>query len=148
MTLALAVLLLALAAFAVVTWARRHAETPRRPVRDEPAVTFQARVRVKASFLGQMLPLRGSLELTVRGDGFRVAHRFAVDRWLAGQGWSYRAGDVTIEMVPGLLHYWIEITGPTRAVARIQIGSRDQNRRIWYALVGAGARPIGSPPPP
>ena len=63
------------------------------------------------------------------------------------QDYSYRATEVTIEMLPGLRHDWIEIDGPPRAGARTQIGSRDRNRQIWYALLGAGARPIGPPPP-
>ena len=47
---------------------------------------------------------------------------------------------------PWLRRDWIEINGPARAAARIQISRRSQNREIWDALVAAGAHPLGLPP--
>ena len=136
-------------AFAIGTLPRRRHEAPlRKELRAAPAVTFRARVQVKSSVVGVRMAARGSLDLIVSGDAFRVFHPFPLGRWMFGQDWSYRATEVTIEMLPGLRHDWIEIDGPPRAGARIQIGSRDRNRQIWSALLGAGARPIGPPPPP
>jgi hypothetical protein len=73
------------------------------------------------------------------------SHPFRPARFLFGQQYTYRAGDATIEVIPGLLHDWIEIDG--QSTARIWIGRRNLNRQIWDALVRAGAHPIGSPPP-
>ena len=95
-----------------------------------------------------MLSARGPLDLAVRGDAFAVSHPFPLARLLFGQEYAYRASDAAIEVVPGLLHDWIEIRGqPGSSAARIWIGRRNLNRQIWDALVGAGAHPIGSPPP-
>ena len=136
-------------AFALGTLPRRRHEAPlRKELRAAPAVTFRAQVHVKTNFLGTMLAARGTLDLVVSGDVFRVGHGFPLGRWMFGQDYSYRAPEVTIEMLPGLRHDWIEIGGPPSAGARIQIGSRDRNRQIWNALLWAGARPIGPPPPP
>jgi hypothetical protein len=62
---------------------------------------------------------------------FRIAHSFPLGRWIFGQDYSYRASEVTIELLPGLRHDWIEIDGPPRTGALIQIGSRDRNPEIW-----------------
>jgi hypothetical protein len=66
---------------------------------------------------------------------------------------TFRAADTTIEVVPGLLHYWIEIGArqqagrqPPAKIARISIGRKGQLRQIWYALIRAGATPVGAPP--
>lgn len=108
-------------------------------------VDFQVRVDVKASVLGMMLSARGPLELIVRDDAFEISHPFALARFLFGQEYAYRAGDTTIEVVPGLLHDWIEVNGQQAGqAARIWIGRRNLNRQIWDALVHAGVHPIGS----
>ena len=108
-------------------------------------VTFQARVDVRANFLGTMTSQHGPLYLIVCGDAFEVSHPFALARFMFGQDYCYRAGDTTIKVVPGPRHDWIEISGqPIGSAAPIWIGRRDMNRQIWDALVRAGAHPIGS----
>jgi hypothetical protein len=117
-------------------------------MRARPVVDFRASVHVKADVLGLMLSARGPLDLVVRGDAFEVSHLFPLARFLFGQDYAYRASDVTIEVVPGLLYGWIEVLGqPGAPGARIWIGRRKLNRPIWDALVRAGAHPIGSSPP-
>ena len=128
---------------------RRHGEAPlRKEMRARPAADFHARVHVRANVLGMMLSARGSLDLIVRGDAFEVSHPFPPARFLFGQEYAYRADDTAVEVVPGLLHNWIEIDGwRTGSAARIWIGRSNLNRQIWDALVRAGAHPVGSPPP-
>ena len=128
-------------------WLRLRVETPlRKEIRARP-VDFRASVTGKASILGVMLTARGWLDLTVRGDAFEVSHPFVLARLLFAQDYCFRADDTTVEVIPGLLHDWIEVwgqqAGPT---ARIRIGRRNVNRAVWEALVRAGAHPIGSPP--
>ena len=140
-------LVLVFGAFAVGTWPRRRLEAPLRDqIRSRPLVTFEARVDVKASILGLMLPARGRLDLTVRGDAFEVSHPFPLARVMFGQVYCYRADQVTVEALPGLRRDWIEINGPARGAARIQVGRRSQNREIWDTLVAAGAHPLSPPP--
>jgi hypothetical protein len=116
-------------------------------MRARPVVDFRARVDAKADVHGLMLSARGPLDLVVRGDAFEVSHPFPLARFLFGQEYAYRASDATIEIVPGLLHQWIELHGqPGGPPARIWIGRRNLNRQIWDALVRAGAHPIGSSP--
>ena len=133
-----------------VTWlwmrsvlSRRRREQPLRKEMQARAVmgmmTFRAGVNTED---------RGMLRLTVRGDLFEVSHPFPLARFLFGQDYCYRAEDTTVEVVPGLWHDWIEISGqPGMRAARIQIGRRKMNRQIWDALVRSGAHPIGPPPP-
>lgn len=113
-------------------------------------VSFRARVDVRAkNFLGTMLSQRGPLYLIVCGDAFEVSHPFPLARFVFGQDYCYRAEDTTIKVVPGPRgHDWIEIRGPIRSAAQIEIGRRNMNRQIWDALVRAGANPIGPSPPP
>jgi hypothetical protein len=140
-------LVLVFGAFTVGTWPRRRLEAPLRDqIRSRSLVTFHARVDVKASVLGLMLPARGLLNLTVRGDAFEVSHPFPPVRVMFGQVYCYRADQVTVEALPGLRRDWIEINGPARSAARIQVGRKKQNRAIWDALVAAGAQPISPPP--
>jgi hypothetical protein len=114
-------------------------------MRARPVVDFRASVDVKADMLGLMLSARGRLDLVVRGDAFEVSHPFPLARLLFGQEYAFRAGDTTIEIVPGLWHDWIEIDGQQSGpAARIWIGRRNQNHQIWAALLRAGAHPIGS----
>jgi hypothetical protein len=146
--LAITALALLFAASAAVVWSRRRREQPlRKEMQARPTVTFQARVDVKANFLGAMQSARGPLYLTVRGDAFQVSHPFPLARFLFGQDYSYRAEDATIEVVPGMWHDWIEISGqPGTRAARILVGRRNANRQIWDALAYAGAHPVGLPP--
>jgi hypothetical protein len=124
-------------------WLRRHGEAQlRTDLRARPVVDFRARVAVKVNVLGVMLTARGPLNLIVRGDAFEVSNPFPPARFVFGQEYAYRADDVTVEAVPGLLHDWIEIDG--EQAARIRIGHRNLNRQIWDALVRAGAHPFGS----
>jgi hypothetical protein len=147
--LLLTVLALALAASVLVAWSRRHREGPLLKEIQAWPVTFRARVDVNANVLGTMTSQHGPLYLTVRGDAFEVSHPLPLARLLFGQDYCYRADDTTIEVIPGLLHDWIEISGqPDSSAARIRIGRRNMNRQIWDALVRAGAHPIGSSPPP
>ena len=54
----------------------------------------------------------------------------------SGRQYCYRAQGTAVEVVPGLRPDWIEIGGqPAGTAARIRIGRRNLNRRIWYALV-------------
>ena len=147
--LILTILAMAFTAVAVVAWPRQHHEAPlRRQMRARP-LTFRAGVDVKASYLGRMLPVTGPLYLVVRGDVFRVSHLLPPARFLFGQQYSYRAEDTTIKVVPGLRHEWTEIDGQQAGTAaRIWIWRPGMNRQIWNVLIGAGAHPIGSAPPP
>jgi hypothetical protein len=146
--LTLSVLALAVGAFAVVVWSRRHHEAPlRKEIQARPVVTFWASVHVKANILGAMVTAKGALTLTVRGDAFEVSHPFPLARFLFGQDYRYRAADTTVKAVPGLWHDWIEVNGSPGS-ARIQVGRRQMNLQIWDALVRAGAHPIGPPPQP
>jgi hypothetical protein len=110
-------------------------------------VTYRSTVDVKAVLFGAMLSQHGPLYLDVYGDSFRVFHRFPPARLIFGQDYSYRGPDVVIEVVPGLLHKWIEISGPPGSSTRIQIARRKLNRQLWDVLLAAGARPAGPPPP-
>ena len=95
-----------------------------------------------------MTSQRGRLYLNAYGDAFRVFHPFVLARFVFGQDYCYRSQDATIEVVPGLLHDWIEISGrPSNPAARIWIGRRKMNRQLWDVLVSAGAHPVGSSPP-
>ena len=49
-------------------------------------------------------------------------------------------GGVLIARGPGFYGWWPAV--------RIQLWRRDMNRRIWTALTGTGAQPIGPAPPP
>jgi hypothetical protein len=53
----------------------------------------------------------GPLYLVVHGDAFQVSHPFPPARLLFGQDYCYRAHDTVVEMVPGVWHEWIEISG-------------------------------------
>jgi hypothetical protein len=130
-------------------WPRQRGEASlRKEMRARPVVDFRARVDVKADMLGIMLTARGPLDIVVRGDAFEVSHPFPPARFLFAQEYAYRAGDTTIEVVPGLWHDWIEVQGqPGEPAAWIWIGRRNLNRQIWDALVDAGAHPLGSSPP-
>ena len=144
--LVLGFLVLIFAANAVGSWPRRQREESlRKEIQARPVVTFQARVDVRANFLGTMTSQHGPLYLIVCGDAFEVSHPFALARFMFGQDYCYRAGDTTIKVVPGPRHDWIEISGqPIGSAVRIWIGRRTMNRQIWDALVRAGAHPIGS----
>jgi hypothetical protein len=133
----------------VTSWSRqRREELPREELQSQPA-TFRSAVDVKANFLGTMVAARGPLYLVVYGDSFQVSHPFLLARLLFGQDYRYRAQDTAVEMVPGVLHDWIEISGqPADSAARIWIGRRKTNRQLWDALVDAGAHPVGLPPAP
>jgi hypothetical protein len=141
------VLVLAIGAGALVAWTRRRREEPlRREIQSQP-VTFRSAVDVKASTFGTMTSQRGPLYLVVHVDAFQVSHPFPLARLLFGQDYCYRARDTAVEMVPGVLHDWIEVSGqPEDSAARIWIGRRKTNRQLWDVLVGAGARPVGLPP--
>jgi hypothetical protein len=147
--LVVTVLALAFGTSALVASARRRREEPlRNEIQGQP-VTFRSAVDVKANVLGTMTAQRGPLYLVVHGDVFQVSHPFPVARFLFGQDYCYRAQDSTVEMIPGALHDWIEISGqPAESAARIWIGRRKLNRQLWDVLVSAGAHPIGSPPAP
>jgi hypothetical protein len=144
----LGVLVLTLAAIAVGAWPRRRAEAPlREQMRARPMVHFRARVHVRVSVLGLWVNANGALNLIVRGDAFEVSNSSPLARILFGQEYCYRAGDTTIEVIPGLLHEWIEIRGRSAGpAARIQVWRRKLNRQIWDALVRAGAHPAGAGP--
>jgi hypothetical protein len=122
---------------------RRDDAALRKEIQARATVDFRADVDLKADILGFMLTARGPLNLIVSGDAFAISHPFPLARVLFGQEYVYRAGDTAIEVVPGLRHDWIEVTG---SGARIQIGRRKRNREIWDALVRAGAQPAGPPP--
>lgn len=148
--LLLTFLALIFAASAVASGPRRRREEPlRKEIQARPVVTFRARVDVRAkNFLGTMLSQRGPLYLIVCGDAFEVSHPFPLARFVFGQDYCYRAEDTTIKVVPGPRgHDWIEIRGPIRSAAQIEIGRKDTNRQIWDVLVRAGANPIGPSPP-
>jgi hypothetical protein len=139
---------LAFTASAGVAWSRRRREAPlRKEIQVRPVVTYQARVDVKANFLGTMTSQRGLAYLTVRGDAFEVADPFPLTRWVFGLDYCYRSQDTNLEVVAGAWHDWIEVTGQpgTRAV-QIQIGRRNMNRQIWDELIRSGAHPAGPPP--
>jgi hypothetical protein len=128
-------------------WTRRRREEPLRRELAARPVTFRSGVDVRARYFGQLASQRGPLYLNVYGDAFRVAHVLPLTWFLFGQDYCYRARDTTVEMVPGMLHDWIEISGqPAGSAAQIWIGRRKMNRQLWDALVAAGAHPIGSPP--
>jgi len=93
------------------------------------------------------------MNLIVYADGFEVTNSFPPARFLFGQQYAYRAADTTIEVVPGLLHNWIEIGArhqpgrqPPARAARIRLGRKHRLRQIWDALLRAGSVPIGPPP--
>jgi hypothetical protein len=141
------VLVLAIGAGALIAWSRRRRAEPLLKEMQSQPVAFRSAVDVKASTFGAMTSQRGPLYLVVYADAFRVSHPFALARLLFGQDYWYRAQDTAVEMVPGVLHDWIEISGqPTDSAARIWIGRRKTNRQLWDVLVGAGARPVGLPP--
>jgi hypothetical protein len=144
----IAVIALTFGASAFIAWSRRRREEPLRKEMQARPVTFRARVDVKAANFGTtMLSQHGPLYLEVHGDAFQVSHPFPLARFVFGQDYCYRAQNATVEMVPGLLHDWIEISAqPASSAARIQIGRRMMNRQLWDVLVSAGAHPIGSPP--
>ena len=146
--LLLTFLALNFAARAVASWPRRQREESlRKEIQARPVVTFQARVDVRANFLGTMTSQHGPLYLIVCGDAFEVSHPFPLARFVFGQDYWYRAEDTTIEVVSGPRHGWMEISGqPIGSAARIWIGRRSMNRQIWDALVRIGAHPIGSSP--
>jgi hypothetical protein len=112
--------------------------------------TYRTTVDVKVAVFGAMVAQRSPLNLDVHGDSFRVFHPFPPIRLVFRQDYSFRGPDTVIEVVPGLLHEWIEILGPlplSGASTRIQIARRKQNRVLWDVLLAAGARPAGPPPP-
>ena len=127
---------------AVAQWWRRHND-PLRPELLARPVTFKAAVFVRrrpaVRRWGEHVY---SHDLIVRGDLFEVSYVNC-----------YRAEEVTVEyVITGLLNDWIEIAGPSGLIAirwKRRIWSRrgDMDRQIWDALVSAGARPIGWPPP-
>ena len=117
----MSVLVLVFAVAAPAAWTRRRRERPlARQMRARP-VTYRSTVDVRAVVFGAMLSRRGPLYLDVYGDSFRVYHPFAPARLVFGQDYSCRGRDMVIEVVPGLLHEWIEISGPPGSAARIQI---------------------------
>lgn len=143
-----AFLALLFAAFAVAASSRRRRNGPlRQEMRARPTLMFRARVDVKANILGIMVPARGRLDLIVREGAFEVSHPSPLARFLFGQDYCYRAGDTTVQAIPGLLRDWIEIGGQAVDPAdRIQVRRRNANRQIWDALISAGAHPIGPSP--
>jgi hypothetical protein len=144
----LAVLAVAFGASAVIALTRRRREGPlRKEMRARP-VTFRSGVDVQAYLFGTLTTQHGPLYLNVHGDAFEVLHVFPLAWFLFGQDYCYRARDTTVEMVPGVRHDWIEISGQQPgSAARILIGRKKMNRQLWDVLVSAGAHPIGSPPP-
>ena len=140
---------LALVVIVVIAQPRRRREEPlREELAARPAVTFRAPVLVRGGPGGLPVAQRGSFYLVVRGDVVEVAHPFRPAR-LLGQQYCYRAPDTTVKVVAGFRHHWIEIDGqPPRTAALIWIRQPGRTRQLWYALTGAGAHPIGPPPPP
>lgn len=147
-TLIFVVLALGLVAVVVAAVPRRHREAPlRAEMGTRLAVTFQAPVRVLAGGAGLPIAQRGSFRLVVRGDLIEVTNSFRPAR-VFGQQYCYRAPDVTVKVVAGFRHHWIEIDGqPPRTAALIWIRQPARTRQLWYALTAAGAHPTGPPPP-
>lgn len=148
-TLIFVVLALGLAVAVVAAVPRRHREAPlREETGTRQAVTFQAPVRVLSGGAGLPVAQRGSFRLVIRGDLIEVASSFRPAR-VFGQQYCYRAPDTAVKVVAGFRHHWIEIDGqPPRTAALIWIRQPGLTRQLWYALTGAGAHPIGPPPPP
>jgi hypothetical protein len=147
--IALIVVAVGFGASVLPAWTRRQREEPLRTELEARPVTFRSGVDVKARLFSQMASQHGPLYLNVYGDAFRVAHALPLAWFLFGQDYCYRAQDTTIEMVPGMLHDWIEISPqPAGSAAQIWIGRRKISRQLWDVLVNAGAHPIGSPPAP
>jgi hypothetical protein len=127
---------------------RRRWEDPlRKEMRAQP-LTFQAAVDLKIGAVDPMQSERGPVNLRVHVDTFEVASAIPIYRFVNGADFCYRAQDTTVEMVHAVLHDWIEICGqPGTGAVRIRIGRRKMTRRLWDALVSAGAHPTGPPPP-
>ena len=146
MALWLIIVVLFFVVFALVARSRRRREEPLLAQMRTRPLTYRAQVSVKASTFGSMTAQRGPLYLNVYGDLFRVFHPFPLARLVFGQDYSYWGPDTVIEVVPGLLHDWIEISGPPSGSAtRIQIARRKRNGELWDVLLSTGARPAGPP---
>ena len=121
----------------------RQREAPMQRAMQAQPVTFAARVNVKA--------LRYSGDLIVHGDRFEVRELSWPQR--RGDRWLYHAPDTTMQVTPGWLRDWIEITSqpPTRDT-RVEIrsslwdGGPRMTRVIWDVLVRAGVHPASAPP--
>jgi hypothetical protein len=148
-------LALAFAAVGGHAWVRRRRDAGlRREVRARPFITFQARVDAKQDFVGMDLPVRGKLDLIVRGDVFEISHPIAPARFIFGQEWYFIARETTVEVYRTLGRDWIlverrsppaMIVGTLGRSTRVSIRRRNMNPAIWDALIRAGARPVGAP---
>jgi hypothetical protein len=148
------------AGFSVVlggVWLRRRREAPlRREIRAQD-VTFRAGVAVwlKESYgWGGWLDLKSGMALVVRGDAIEISSVAWPFRIVMGEEYYFRARETTIQVRrepsrPFELR-WIVVTGRTDGKdVRLAISTRNAHQlsQVWNALAGAGAVPVGPPPP-
>jgi hypothetical protein len=132
---------------------RWRTEAPlREEIRAHPEASFRTQVAVKVPvFSGVVLPLRGDLDLAVRGDLIEIRQRAWVSRHVLGQEYCFRARDTSIEVGRSNFRPWIIIRSGQPGSGQpgsgpVWISRRDQLDPIWDALVAAGAQPASSPP--
>jgi hypothetical protein len=119
-------------------WLRRRNEAPlRHEVRAQP-VTFRKSVTARG--------FHQDMNLIVHGDAIEIS--FAPLRIVFGVEYYFRACEAKVELHHGIRGDWIRITGKTNGKNfEFLITSRYGLREAWEALAGAGAVPIGPPPP-
>ena len=136
---------------------RRRREAPlRREIRAQD-VTFRTGVPV---LLGQpygwprWLQLNSVMALIVRRDAIEISSQVWPIRVVLGMEYYFRARETTIQVRrepsrPFELK-WIVVTGRqggNEVKLAISKERADQLCQVWSALVGAGAVPVGPPPP-
>jgi hypothetical protein len=148
------------AGFSVIlggVWLTRRREAPlRREIRAQ-GVTFQTGVAVrrKESYGSRgWLDLKSGMALVVRGDAIEISSMAWPFRVVMGEEYYFRARETTIQVRrepsrPFELR-WIAVTGRKdgkEVKLAISKGNAYQLSQVWSALVGAGAVPVGPPPP-
>jgi len=148
------------AGFSVVlggVWLQRRREAPlRREIRAQD-VTFRTGVAVrrKESYgPGGWLDLKSGMALIVRGNAIEISSTAWPFRAVAGEECYFRARETTIQVRrdpsrPFELK-WIVVAGRKDGKeVKLAISKRNarQLSQVWSAMVGAGAVPVGPPPP-
>jgi hypothetical protein len=134
-------------------WLKSRQEAPfRREVRAQ-GVTFRTRLSIVKTMTkrGWWTGPYGEIYLIVREDAFEISCGISPIRVVLGLEYYFRARETTIEVsrLPGIIKRdWIVVTGQQLGrESQFAIAQRRDLGDAWNALVGAGAVPVGLPPP-
>jgi len=134
----------------------RRDSVPLRREAEGQEITFRLRLdNVRVFEKSGAADARGGMALIVRTDTFEVTATTQLFRSIFGMEYYFRARDTTIEMgeLPPLSLFggkkaWILVRGQRGSrTTGLAIASKNYMYDAWVALVGAGAVPIGPPPP-